>query len=365
MRKKSIGLLSIVSLVLVICSCAPTTLNTVPSGAAVYRGDSQVQVGTTPFDTSIFLTEKNYTVRKKSYFDEPVKLNYDSPRVLDLKLRATPVLVYSSPDAAIYPAGSETSIGNTPMKVAVYEKEKTYTLKTKDYYDQDITVGLESHDPLVVKMVRRPLVMISATPAGVEVYESGTLLGAAPVREEILAKRTFELRKAGYFTQSLTLTGAPPYDVALELKPFPIITVTATPAGAQISRAGGLLGKDSVKLAVGEKIALDVRADRYYMQSVTLTPESPATVNVALKAMPYVMINSAPAGAEVFIGGKSIGMAPVEQLIEKDTVIELRKEGFVTKSATLTGADKQVTVTLEAVPPPPVATEAAPAAAKK
>ena len=36
--------------------------------------------------------------------------------------------------------------------------------------------------------------------------------------------------------------------------------------------------------------------------------------------------------------------------------LELRKEGFVTKTATLTGADKQVTVTLEAVPatPPPV-----------
>jgi hypothetical protein len=71
--------------------------------------------------------------------------------------------------------------------------------------------------------------------------------------------------------------------------------------------------------------------------------------------MPYVMISSQPAGAEVFIAGKSAGKAPVEQLVEKDTVIELRKEGFVTKTATLTGADKKVTVTLEAVPPPVVA----------
>ena len=79
------------------------------------------------------------------------------------------------------------------------------------------------------------------------------------------------------------------------------------------------------------------------------------------------MIKSEPAGAEVFIGGKSVGMAPIEQLIEKDTVVELRKEGFVTKTATLSGADKQVSITLEKVPepvaPPPVVTSVAPVAA--
>jgi hypothetical protein len=103
-------------------------------------------------------------------------------------------------------------------------------------------------------------------------------------------------------------------------------------------------------LSVGEQTVLEVSATRYYTQSVTLTPESAAQVNIALKAMPYVTINSHPAGAEVMIAGKSVGIAPVEQLIEKDTVVELRKEGFITKTATLTGADKQVTITLEAVP---------------
>jgi LPXTG-motif cell wall-anchored protein len=66
------------------------------------------------------------------------------------------------------------------------------------------------------------------------------------------------------------------------------------------------------------------------------------------------MINSQPAGAEVFIAGKSAGVAPIEQLIEKDTVVELRKEGFIAKTATLTGADKEVTIVLEAAPVPAV-----------
>lgn len=350
MNKMSVIQFCCLSIILAICSCAPVTIKTFPPEATVYSTDGKTQLGTTPFDTSVFIGDKNFVVRKDRYFDEPVKLDFDSPREVDLKLRPVPVLIYSKPDADIYEAGAETSIGRTPMKVSVYDKERSYTLKKADYYDQNITVGLSAPDPIVVKLERRPIVTISAVPAGVEVYENGKLIGVAPVREEISTPRTFELRKPGYFTKSGTLTGAPPYEVSIELRAFPVITVTATPAGAQISRAGGLIGKDSAKLSVGEQTVLEVSATRYYTQSVTLTPESAAQVNIALKAMPYVTINSHPAGAEVMIAGKSVGIAPVEQLIEKDTVVELRKEGFITKTATLTGADKQVTITLEAVP---------------
>lgn len=352
MIKKFIASVFLVSFILSLCSCAPVTIETAPAGAAVYSADGQTQLGTTPFNTSVFVAEKNFLVHKDRYFNQAVNLNYDSPRTVRLNLRTIPVVVHSTPPAEIYAAGAENALGSTPMQIAVYEQERTYTVKAKDYYDKEITVGLSSPDPLFVELARRPIVTISASPAGVEVYENGTLIGTAPVREEILTSRTFELRKPGYFTKALTLKGAPPYETSVELKPFPVITVAAAPAGAQIYRAGSLIGKDSVKLAVGEKIVLDVRADRFYPQNVTLTPESPEQINVQLKAMPYVMIRSEPAGAEIFIEGKSAGTAPVEQLIEKDTVIEVRKEGFITKTATLTGADKQVTVVLDAVPPP-------------
>jgi hypothetical protein len=364
MIKKSACQFFVLTLILAVCSCAPVTIDTVPVGAAVYSADGQTQLGTTPYDTSIFVGDKDLIVRKDRYSEETVNLDFNAPRKVELKLRPLPILVYSKPDAEIYPSGSENAIGRTPKKITVADKDRTYTLKAADYFDQDITIGLESPDPLVVKLMRRPIVTLSATPAGVEVYENGKLIGTAPVREEILTSRTFELRKPGHFTKSITLKDAPPYEASVELKPFPVITVSAAPAGAQIYSSGKLAGKAPVKLEVGEKTVLEVRADRYYTQSVTLTPESPAQVNVELKAMPYVKINSNPAGAELFIGGKSVGTAPIEQLIEKDTAVELRKDGFVTKTATLTGADKQVTVTLEVVPPPPpvVETTVAPAA---
>lgn len=351
MIKKLIASVFLFSFILTLFSCAPVTIETVPAGAAVYSADGQTRLGDTPFDTTVFFAEKGLLIHKDRYFNQAVTLNYNSPRTVRLNLRTIPVIVHSTPVAEIYAAGSENALGNTPLRLAVYEEERTYLFKAADFYDKEVKIGLSSPDPLFVELERRPIVTISAAPAGVEVYENGTRIGTAPVREEILTSRTFELRKPGYFTETLTLKGAPPYETSVELKPFPVITVTAAPSGAQIHRNGGLIGKDSVKLAVGEKTVLDVRADRFYPQSVTLTPESPAQVNIELKAMPYVMIHSEPAGAEVFIEGKSVGTAPVEQLVEKDTVIEVRKEGFVTKTATLTGADNQVTVILEEVPP--------------
>lgn len=364
--KKAAGLFFVLSLILALSSCAPVTIETTPSGAAVIGADGKT-LGTTPYKTSVFTGNKSFDVRKDRYFDEPVKLDYASPRIVDVKLRAKPVLVYSKPIADIYQAGSAKPVGRTPMEIEIFDTSKTLTLKTANYNDRDVTIGSESPDTVIVELVHRPIVTISATPAGTEVFENGKRIGATPLKQEILKSRTFELRKEGYFSQNITLTDAPPYEVAVELKAFPIVNVTVTPAGAKFYKENKQIGKSPAKFAVGKKTVLEVRADRYYPQSITLTPESPSKLDVALKAMPYVMIKSEPADAEVFIGGKSVGKAPIEQLIEKPTAVELRKEGFVTKTVTLTGADKQVSTTLEKVPEPvapqPVATSAVPAAA--
>lgn len=353
MIKKVSGLLFISGLILALFSCAPVTIETAPAGAAVYSADGQTQLGTTPYDTRVWFTEKDLVVRQDRYFEEPVKMNFDTPKEMVLKLRPTPVSVYSRPQAEIYPVGSETPIGTAPMKVAVGDKPTEYVLKLADYYDQTISVGVDSPDPLIVEMARRPIVTISAEPEGVEIYENGQLLGTAPVRIEVLSPRTIELHKEGYFAQGGTLKGAPPYEVHGVLRPFPVLSVSATPSSAKISKDGELLGTGSAQLAVGKETLLNITADRFYPQTLTLTPESGTKSVVALKAMPYVMIKSEPSGAEVIIDGKSVGMTPVEQLIEKETTIQLVKGGFVSQTATLTGKDASVNLTLEVIHPTP------------
>jgi hypothetical protein len=230
-------------------------------------------------------------------------------------------------------------------------------LKTADYFDQEITIGFDTSSPLVTELARRPFVTLTAQPDGVEIYENNTRLATAPHREEILTSRTFEFRKANYFSETLTVKGAPPYTQSIELKPFPVITISAAPAVATISRNGKPLGTGSATLPVGEKIALDIRADRYYPQSITLSPESPAKVQVDLKAMPYVTINSDPSGATISIDGASAGKTPVEQLIEKPAVVQLTKDGYLPKTATVGNSDRNPVIHLEKVPPPiPVTT---------
>lgn len=286
--KKYTGLFFVTALILVICSCAPVTIETIPAGAAVYNADGTEQLGVTPYKTHMFIRDKQYLVRKDRFFDEPVELYFDSPEVLGVRLRALPVTLYTVPDADIYAQGSDTPMGRTPTKVTVSANDKTYTLKADGFYDKDVVIGMESEDPTIINLDRRPIVAISAQPDGVELYENGKLIGTVPLKQEILAERTFELRKDGYFTQSLTLKEVPPYDVSVELEAYPVITVKTEPADASIYRGSKLLGKAPVSLPVGEPVQLDVRADGFVSETITLSPKSSATVQVKLNPVPVV-----------------------------------------------------------------------------
>jgi len=352
MIKKFAGFVVLSVAALALCSCAPVTITSVPSGAGVYSADGQNELGVTPFGTSVIHGDKSFTVRQPGYFDQSVILDYNSPRTVAVALQPVPVLVESSPPAFIYAQDSAAPIGKTPMKLFVAEEDTTYTLKADGYYDQEITVGTGSASPLTVTLARRPIVTLSATPAGVEVYEKGRKIGTAPVVEEISTSRTFELRKENFFPRSVTLDGAPPYEVSVDLKPFPVITVSATPGNADIYSGGKIAGKGTASFSIGQATPVEVKADRFYPQTVTLTPESAARVSIELKAMPFVTIQSEPSGAQVSVGGRAVGSTPVELLVEKQTSVKFSKEGFVTQTSTINPSDRQISVKLQEVPPP-------------
>jgi hypothetical protein len=350
MMKKYAGLSILLGLVLVLCSCAPVTINSSPEDAEVYDASGQTRLGATPFNTAVAYSDRQYIIRKEGYFDQAVLLNYKTEKKVNVSLQSVPVELTSEPVAKIYQSDNDTPIGQTPAKIPVLSSSRTYTLKADGYYDREISISADTVNPLAITLDRRPIVTLSAKPAGAEIYENGKKVGTGSITEEILNPRTFELRKDGYFSKTVTLKGAPPYEVSAELKAFPVITVSATPATAQILRSGKTIGTGSAKLSVGEKINLEVKADRFYAEKVSLTPDSPAQVSVNLKAMPYVTVASRPAGAQVYSGSKLLGTAPVELLVEKPVTVELRKDGFISKTSTLSGSDATVAVALEAVP---------------
>lgn len=354
MMKKIVHLLLTTVSILAFCSCSPVKIESTPSGASVYDNNG-VLVGKTPYTTELFISPRDYTIKKDNFIDQSVSLNSDSPRQIALKLERKVVIVYSIPTAEIYVEGSDTPIGTAPMELYIPDQPVNYVLKLTNYYDQSLTISSGLTEPQIFEMKLRPFVTITTDPVGAEIYENGTLIGKSSFRDEITTARTFELKKSGYYPKTFTISEAPPYDVTLSLEPFPVITIETTPENAEVYRDNKLLSQAPLELAVGKKITVEVRAARHYPRTVDISPNSPSPLRVNLTPVPYVTINSDPSGAEVFINGESIGSTPVEHLIEKETTVELFKEGYLPQKTTLTGKNTKIEVVLTEVPPAPVA----------
>jgi len=330
---------------------APFTIHSVPEGAGVYKVGGTTPVGTTPYKSHIFHFDRTYEVRMDGFFNEPVLVDYNAAEDIFVKLRALPVLLYTKPDADVYAAGSDTPLGNTPLEMDVYHEDRTYTLKVKDYYDKEITIGLSTKTPMVLELDRRPIITLTTVPEGTEIYENDALFATSSMTEEILTSRTFELRKEGYFKKTVELTSTSPYEMTVELILLPVISIQSVPDGATVYLVGDNkpLGKAPLKLTIEKATSFEVRADRYYPETFTVEPKT-QTAKAILNAMPYVTITSDPAGAEVYLAGKLLGTTPLEQLIEKETTYEIRMDGYLPQTVTLNGKDAQPVIALETVP---------------
>jgi hypothetical protein len=338
---------------------APVTIHSTPEGAAVYQTGEDDLIGVTPFETYVLLFNKDLEVRMDKFYSEPVRLDYDSPENVYINLRPQPVLVYTKPSAELYDADSGEFLGKTPMDVEVrVDEDRNCVIRKKDYFDQKVTIGLDTENPQIFELKHRPLITLSAAQNNVEIYENGSFLSTAPVTEEISRSRTFEFRKEGYYPSTLSLTPAQThelsYKTSVSLKPLPVIEIQATPAAAEIFMAGSdkALGTGSVKVKIAEKTGFTVKADRYYDESFTVEAKS-QRATVDLKPMPYVTITSSPSGAKVTMNGRSVGTTPVEQLIENPVSVKLTKEGYLPQTVTLDSSDLRPVVTLEEEPPPP------------
>ncbi len=338
---------------------APVTIETDPEGAEVFAKGGETPLGVTPFSTRVFAGEKRLEVRMDRFFTEEVVLDHSTPETVSLTLRPTPVLVYTKPAAALYAEGSSTPLstdGRTEVSVSL--EDKNYVLKAKDYFDKEITIGLHTDSPQVIELEHRPLIKLTTAQSGVDIYENGSFLAKAPVTEEIMKPRTFEFRKEGFYKKTVELTPAQThakaYQMQVSLEPLPVITIKATPAGADIYMVGKSekIGTGSAELMIEKETAFEIKADRFYPETFTVDART-QTVTKSLKAMPYVTIKSSPAGASVTVDGKAVGSTPVEQLIEKAVSVKLTKEGYLPKTVTLNGSDLSPMISLEAKPVAP------------
>jgi formylglycine-generating enzyme required for sulfatase activity len=293
---------------------------------------------------------------REGYF--PAQVNVTVERGKDtlarLRLAKTPGKLRVDTDgvaASIIVDGAVT--GKSPGEVSVPPGQRTITLRAPRYLDHVAKLNIEgSGKRQDLKATLQPswgTVKVTAVPEGATVSIDGAEAGKAPASLEadsgvhhitIAAEnlKTWEssvVVKAGETLAIGPITlGQPDMEVALR----------SNPSGAEITVAGTYRGRTplSVDLPAGINQEIVATLPGHTNWTKTLFTEAGKKITLDAKLEPIiaaVTVKGVPDDAELFIDGKSRGKTPQSlQLTAIEHLIEVRKEGFVAFTGTVTPA---------------------------
>ncbi len=353
MNKERIRFLIAVGLIVLFGSagCAPVTVSSIPPDARVYTKDKEKFVGTTPVTVNLIANDRELVLRKDGYFSQTIQLSPIDPQNVTIELdRRDRVLILSDPDGADLYVDGVGRVGTTPYKVDYSKPYRTFEVKSEGYATRTFTVPEDPEEHLMVELERAETVLLVTKPKNAEILDAdGNILGATPLDVPGNEARIYTIRKDGYYPSHVNVDENTASPVVVELERQPIILIETDPEGARIVYRGVMIGQTPFRHLVEEAMDVEIKADRCYSKTITLTPESPRYVEIQLDPMPYVTIESDPAGAELYRSGgvELVGNTPIEVLIEKDTAFEMHKDGYDIKPFTLSPQSKSgVTVPL-------------------
>ena len=109
-------------------------------------------------------------------------------------------------------------------------------------------------------------------------------LGEVPYTELIKEVRAFEIRKAGYYPKTVTLSPDSPPDIYVKLEPIPMKRIVTIPEGATVSRIGKeeVIGEAPMNILVGSERLIEVYMDGYARRVVGIGPDSPDQITIQL-----------------------------------------------------------------------------------
>ncbi|MDF7801936.1 PEGA domain-containing protein [Pontiellaceae bacterium B1224] len=351
MKRTTVLKLSLVAgflLSLMMSGCAPVTLSSEPSGAQVYIKENDQLIGKTPLKVNLMANAKELVVRKNGYFSKTVVISPIDPESINVQLsRRDMVLLLSEPEGAELFVEGVGRVGRTPYRLDYSKPWRTFEVKAMGYAALSFTIPEDPEGNVTIDLQRDDSVLIVSNPKRAEVFTvDGNSLGSTPLAVPTGEKRLLELRKVGYYTKEfeVDLESQSPFMVELEREP--VVLVYSEPAGAKVVHRGVTLGVTPYRQLVKDDMDLEIQFDRFITKPITIAPDSPREVHVALEPKPYVTIQSKPEGADLYRSGgvELLGTTPVEVLIEKDTAFEIHKQGFDIKPFTLSSESKREVV---------------------
>ncbi|WP_018110681.1 PEGA domain-containing protein [Thermus igniterrae] len=190
--------------------------------------------------------------------------------------------------------------------------------------------------------------VVDSRPTGAEVYLDGRLQGRTPLTLTVNpGRQEVELRLSGYQSYRVVVNPRPGERVQVfaQLVPEPrqgTLAITSTPSGAEVYLDGALRGRTPLSLSLPEgRYGVELRLVGYepYRATVQVRPGETARLDVRLTPVPRtgtLLLETSPAGAEVYLEGRLQGRTPLRLTLEEGTYrVEYRLPGYEPYGATV------------------------------
>ena len=256
---------------------------------------------------------------------------------------------------------------DVPEHIRIDDKEK---LQRKDKRWSLSKVGLTAILVMgilasVCLVFLRPVLKIASEPGSSAVFMDENHVGETPlsIRMWMGGKHIIRVTKKGYhdFEQIVEMQFGTTKEINVELTPklFGELTVISDPGGADVYLDGQMKGVTPLRLDKLKKgnIKLEIKKEHYgtVKRDLVVNPLlGEIKIDVHLKSLCNLSVNSTPDGATVFVDGKEKGVTPLRlENIEKGLhTVKLTKNCFsvAEKKVDITASEKtKVDVRLESV----------------
>lgn len=344
------------ALIALLSGCASFELRSSPGQATLFENDEPV--ATTPYSFSLFSGERKFIVRKAGYVEREICVSPLDSKLIKIGLqRIRKTTVHTVPTGALVETSLDGKmLGKTSLELKL-AKAELVVLK-KDGYEP-FSLTLEPNETYRVDLKALEgfrAVRFTSTPPGVSICNRsfGDTIAATPAMISVEEGTEFEFWMDGYKPQTVMVNKRSPSKVHITMVPISVVTIRSE-EGACVYRAGGVEKIGTVPYS--QRIEIDkifeVQKDGYYPSTVAVSSEASVDIHVPLEKMPYKIIDTAPQGAEVyrFGGEEKLGLSPYRSLVESERLIEIRKEGYVTRVVSI-GPDSsdRVSISLKKEP---------------
>jgi formylglycine-generating enzyme required for sulfatase activity len=307
---------------------------------------------------SLHMLSGDHVVRaeREGYYPAEVKVavERDKDSLARLRLIKTPGKLRVDTDgvaAAVIVDGVET--GKAPGEVVIQPGARTVTLRAPRYLDSVSSVSIEGGGKRQdLKATLQPswgTIKVNAIPEGATVSVDGNEMGKSPASVEAdsgVRRVTISAPNLKTWESSVVVKAGETLPIGpITLgQPDAELTLRSNPSGAEITIDGTYRGRTPLTLDLAASINHDIvtTLPGHTNWTKTVFAEPGKKIPLEAKLTPIiagVTVKGTPDDAELFIDGKSRGKTPQSlQLSAIEHLIEVRKEGFVTYTGTVTPA---------------------------